>query len=268
MNTYLLTWNPNRWTWDTLEKDIAAVERGQPAEDRWSTGNNKSIRPGDRFFLLRQATDRGIIGSGTMTSKVFEDRHWDGADRTAKFVTIRFDHLLPIEDVLPLELLISAVPEVSWNRIQGSGISVPSAAAGRLEQLWFSHLEGIGRVPAPLPEEVIGARHYLEGATQLISVNSYERNSAARRACIDHFGLDCSVCGFNFRKVYGEFGADFIHIHHLRDLATIGEEYAVDPIKDLRPVCPNCHAMLHANSPAMPIDELRTIMANVASGGR
>jgi predicted HNH restriction endonuclease len=91
-------------------------------------------------------------------------------------------------------------------------------------------------------------------------VNSYERNPAARRACIAHYGTGCSVCGFNFGQVYGDLGEGYIHVHHLRDLATIGTEYEVDPIADLRPVCPNCHAMLHRETPAMSIEELKEII--------
>jgi predicted HNH restriction endonuclease len=101
-----------------------------------------------------------------------------------------------------------------------------------------------------------------------VFVNSYERDPAARLACIAHYGTDCSVCRFNFGRVYGPLGEGFIHIHHLRDLATIGEEYEVNPIEDLRPVCPNCHAMLHTRTPAMSIEELRRIMQTSTSVGR
>ena len=65
------------------------------------------------------------------------------------------------------------------------------------------------------------------------------------------------MSGFDFGEVYGELGEGFIHVHHLLDLSTIGEEYEVDPIKDLHPVCPNCHAMLHREVPAMSIKKLR-----------
>lgn len=34
----------------------------------------------------------------------------------------------------------------------------------------------------------------------------------------------------------------------------------IDPISDLRPVCPNCHAMLHKKNPPYTIDELREII--------
>ena len=43
----------------------------------------------------------------------------------------------------------------------------------------------------------------------------------------------------------------------LRKLLDIGEEYEIDPIKDLRPVCPNCHAMLHRNG-NISIEELKS----------
>ena len=97
----------------------------------------------------------------------------------------------------------------------------------------------------------------MEGATHQIWVNAYERNPAARRACIAHYGTGCIVCGFNFGQVFGELGEGYIHVHHLLDLASIGEEYEVDPIDDLRPVCPNCHAMLHREAPAMSIEKLK-----------
>ena len=101
----------------------------------------------------------------------------------------------------------------------------------------------------------------LEGAVRCIEVNAYERNSEARRRCIEHWGVDCTVCGINFGNQYGEIGEGFIHVHHVRDLATIGGEYEVDPLNDLRPVCPNCHAMLHTTVPAMSIEELRKCLA-------
>ncbi|MDT8416146.1 MAG: HNH endonuclease, partial [Flavobacteriaceae bacterium] len=77
---------------------------------------------------------------------------------------------------------------------------------------------------------------------------------------IDHYGLSCSVCKFNFENEYGELGKDFIHVHHLRQVADIGKEYKIDPVKDLRPVCPNCHAMIHKRKEPYTIDELKEKM--------
>ncbi len=54
-----------------------------------------------------------------------------------------------------------------------------------------------------------------------------------------------------------KIGKNFIHIHHLKPLHEIDEEYKINPIQDLRPVCPNCHAMLHKKSPAYRIEEVQ-----------
>lgn len=110
------------------------------------------------------------------------------------------------------------------------------------------------------PEEVVDAQTYYEGATKHITVNVYERNAKARKACIAYYGLDCFVCGFNFKSVYGDVGHGFIHVHHLKSLSEIGEEYELDPIKDLRPVCPNCHAVIHRRTPAYTIKEVKRLL--------
>lgn len=68
------------------------------------------------------------------------------------------------------------------------------------------------------------------------------------------------VCGFDFQRCYRSLGDGFIHVHHLKPIAEIGEQYQLDPINDLRPVCPNCHAMLHRTSPVMSIDALQTLI--------
>ena len=99
-----------------------------------------------------------------------------------------------------------------------------------------------------------------EGAKRTITVNAYERNNKARELCIKHYGMTCIVCNFDFEKKFGEHGKGFIHVHHLTPLADIGEHYEVDPIKDLRPVCPNCHAMLHRGDPTLTIEELKSML--------
>jgi hypothetical protein len=112
-----------------------------------------------------------------------------------------------------------------------------------------------------IPEEVDGSGQLLEGAVKTISVNAYERNREARSKCIEHHGWACAVCEYDMAGLYGEFGEGVIHVHHLRELASLGKEYEVDPVKDLRPVCPNCHAILHTSSPAMTIKQLRKVLA-------
>ena len=97
-----------------------------------------------------------------------------------------------------------------------------------------------------------------EGTKKQITVNAYERNPQARKECIQYYGYKCQICEFNFEKVYGEIGKDFIHVHHKVDISTIGENYKVNPIKDLIPVCPNCHAMLHKRKPTYNPEEIKS----------
>lgn len=101
-----------------------------------------------------------------------------------------------------------------------------------------------------------------EGAVKTTTVNKYERSSIARKKCIEHYGCRCIVCGMDFEKAYGELGKGFIHVHHVVPLNEIGKEYKVNYIKDLIPVCPNCHAMLHRsiNGKSVTIKELQDII--------
>jgi len=109
---------------------------------------------------------------------------------------------------------------------------------------------------ADLGPDATPSQTYTEGSTQTVTVNRRERNPGARAACIDEWGTNCQVCSLNFGDRYGKIGDGFIHVHHLRPLAQEGEQ-EVDPVEDLRPVCPNCHAMLHQSSPPLSIEELR-----------
>jgi 5-methylcytosine-specific restriction protein A len=106
------------------------------------------------------------------------------------------------------------------------------------------------------PDEVPDTGSLAEGTVTEATVNVYERNPVARQKCIDRYGCTCFVCNFDFEAEYGTLGRSFIHVHHLIELSTIRGEYTVDPIKDLRPLCPNCHAMIHRKRPAFSIDEL------------
>lgn len=74
------------------------------------------------------------------------------------------------------------------------------------------------------------------------------------------YGTTCTCCGFDFEKVYGEHGRGFIHVHHIKPLHTIGENYVVDPVTDMLPLCPNCHAMVHRGSKVLLVEELKKKM--------
>ncbi|HBY96388.1 MAG TPA: hypothetical protein DEP84_21010 [Chloroflexi bacterium] len=123
-----------------------------------------------------------------------------------------------------------------------------------------SYFAQIGYEAGLFPDEVREEDIFREGAVRHVSVNAYERDSRARQRCIEFYGTSCIVCGLNFEELYGEVGTSFIHVHHLRPLGEIGAEYEVDPRNDLRPVCPNCHAMIHRRVPAFSIEEVKAFL--------
>lgn len=272
MNTYLITWNPKRWKWTNLEEERQSVSQNGFIDGRWSCGRSKSIVAGDRLFLLRQGLEpRGIMASGWATSDVFEDEHFDSdsGKRTARYINVSFDVILnpDFEEIYSRQKLetgkFKGASPMHWDS-QMSGITIPADVAAILGKEWADFLAGKNIVQGsgrPLsthsPDEVPNSKDYYEGATKSIRVNVYERNDKARLACIKHYGYSCCICGFNFEEAYGEMGLGFIHVHHLKPLSEVGKEYKVDPVKDLRPVCPNCHAMIHSRKQSHSIEEVK-----------
>ena len=264
MPTYLLTWKPTRSEWPTLDRDIRRLHSTGNCNIRWSVGVNKHVGPGDRAFLLRQGGDRaGILGSGRIVRGSYPDKHWDPkrSNKEGIFVRVRMNSLLypERERILAREQLEFGSPKL-WNT-QASGVTIPPDVAKILEGRWSAHLKRLAYDPFPLADEVSDTRGFPDGGKQSVVVNRYERDPHNRAQCIAHFGYRCAVCAFDFEVAYGELGRNFIHVHHLVGLSTWkGRRRRVDPRTDLRPVCPNCHAMLHVGGCNRKIEDLRKVV--------
>lgn len=111
-----------------------------------------------------------------------------------------------------------------------------------------------------LPDELPTGSVYSEGSYSRIEVNRYERDRQARLACIAAHGNRCVICGFSFGAFYGPDAEGYIHVHHVRPLSEVGGNYIVDPIEDLQPVCPNCHAILHLGGRCRTVEEVRHLV--------
>lgn len=97
-----------------------------------------------------------------------------------------------------------------------------------------------------------------EGQQVERTVQTYTRNKKARERCLEHFGEKCQVCGTTAEKAYGRPVNGFIHVHHRKCLSESKAPDKVDPEKDLVPVCPNCHAVIHAHpAQVRTINEVR-----------
>jgi hypothetical protein len=145
MATFILTWNPDAWTDgdDWLDDNAGVATATQPVAEPWSTGiRRRGIVPGDRAMLLRQRRERGIVASGYFTSEIYDDGHWDGSGRVTQYADVAFDCITTVDDRLPVEVLKAQIPEVFWDRLQGSGVQVPDGVDDDLENLWQSHVGG------------------------------------------------------------------------------------------------------------------------------
>ena len=118
-----------------------------------------------------------------------------------------------------------------------------------------------GYVPFPdtgaSPTATDAASTLTEGTSFSIIVTAYERNPIARQRCIQHYGCACVICGFSFASEFGEAASGYIHVHHIELVSSRGGTHEVDPIKDLRPVCPNCHAVIHLRQRPYSIAEVK-----------
>lgn len=103
-------------------------------------------------------------------------------------------------------------------------------------------------------------RTYIEGAVNQVLLNKYERDPSARRACIEYYGAVCAVCDATLESLYGPAVTGLIHVHHIMPLASIGRSKEIDPVRDLRPVCPNCHAVIHSINPPRTIAQVRRLI--------
>jgi len=216
----------------------------------------RQLEPGDRVLMYENGVGIAAVGD------VLES--WDGQA-----------HRVPVYYVLGKSLID---PEreyrirVNWFLdLTGSPVSVQDVKKrlgyqprGAVKQIvkWRAEVEKIIAEHLPwrsavISEEVVDASGTIpEGAKQTVTVNAYERNPVARARCIEHWGLECAVCRAVLRDVYGERASGYIHVHHLIPLHRVGSGYAVDPVADMRPVCPNCHAVLHRTDPPCSIEEL------------
>ena len=260
MPTYLFAWNPQRWGWKDLGKKIEKLHKVGYVDDRWSSGNTKDLPSGSRFFLIRLGrAPKGIVGSGVTTSEPDYDRHWDSAKarrgNKALYVDVRFDFLSTEPLIAWEELQVPPFSSVHWG-IQASGVRIIPRVADALERVWGQRTGG----DSPFsPDEIDARLAYPEGAKKTVMVNAYERKPQARAACIAHYGTQCRICGTVLEERYGKIAAGFIHVHHVIPLSKVEKEYKVNPIKDLVPVCPTCHAIIHLRTPPLSVDEVRKL---------
>lgn len=188
---------------------------------------------------------KGIVGFGKIIGEPTSQPHWDESrpEDTLLYAQLAFQGLQD-QPFIPLEELSDRFPAQTWTP-QSSATLVRAEYAAEILQGHIAQYH------------IAGSHTLLEGASRERRVLSYDRNLVARQLCIAEYRWDCFVCGFNFERRYGALGRAYVEVHHLLPLAESVGERVVDPVKDLRPVCANCHRMLHRGPGVLSIEELR-----------
>lgn len=208
------------------------------------------LKPGDTLFVY--ANKIGIVAAGEVLDPWDKQTYYNEPDiypdQNEKIYRVKVKWF---SEMGSHPILASEIRQVGGHVVPRTLSEIEDDVATRLLGLRKSL-----QIKA-LPEEVNEKKVFFEGAKTKVVINAYERNVEARSTCIVYYGPKCQVCGMSFKEVYGAEFDGIIHIHHLRKLSEIGDKYKVDPITDLRPVCPNCHAAIHSKEEPFTIEEMK-----------
>lgn len=157
---------------------------------------------------------------------------------------------------VPLAHVAHEMQDWDWTRYPRTFTTVDQS---RFNELWKILLAYQDAVPAAdVPE--LYRETLVEGQVRRAIAVRYERNARARLLCIQHHGTSCSVCGFNFGTVYGAAFNGFIIVHHIEPISMKEGEYVVDPVRDMRPVCANCHLIIHRRATPYSVEEVAKLL--------
>jgi len=112
MSAFLLTWNPDKWPWNDLARELHEFRTTGVLVRRWSCGRSRSLAQGDRVFFLKQRKrGRGLYASGYEQCSAFFEHSFCSPTKASRYVTVAYDALLdPGTSLLQREAL-SDVPK-------------------------------------------------------------------------------------------------------------------------------------------------------------
>lgn len=159
----------------------------------------------------------------------------------------------------PDEFGVSKTPERSVNSYLSQNVNLfNSHGDGYYSLITDSAQIKSGSIRNPISLLEVSKGKFSEGAVIAITVDRYERDQIARAQCLDFFGNKCCVCGWTTSKKY-KIDTDIIQVHHLNPLSSKVVR-KTDPKKDLAPVCPNCHYVIHTRTPPYTIKEAKSLL--------
>lgn len=128
-----------------------------------------------------------------------------------------------------------------------------------LNHFIFNHLVEVDNI-----DNEDEAEEYPEGKRAYRTHRIIERNQkvikeAKKQFALKHDGrLFCEACKFDFTKVYGDRGKDFIEGHH-KKLVSQMKAAEKTKVEDIAMLCSNCHRMIH-KKPLLSVDKLAELI--------
>lgn len=236
--------------------------------DSWTCA--KESAPGDvalLYFLGNSSALRFIARVTDKPEKEEGSPIWARAGRLYYFTGL--DDITPLKNPIGLETIRRTFPRwKAWSNLHGRiTVEVPQSLLGGLAALitkanpdvkrYFSRdLRVPTRVELEAPEKAI-RKSYLEGQKKERVLELISRNPRLAIEAKEKWGLDCQICGFNFEKIYGPLGRDFIEVHHLRQLARQDGKGSKITVNDVRPVCSNCHSIIHRRKDMLSLRKVK-----------
>lgn len=140
MKAYLFGWNPTKFEWADIDEDIKKLAATGSYTDNWSVISHKSIRPGDRAYIVRVGVEpKGIFASGVVSSDAYpafrKGRHYYRVEVTLD-VLLNPDK----ESILTLDILKTGNLAAQVWTPQASGISIKPELVDELEGVWQDFL--------------------------------------------------------------------------------------------------------------------------------
>ena len=253
MAAIILAWNPDRrdgWNYAAAVEQVS--ETGLFLAE-WTVTEPDQVPAGTEVWLWLQGRTRcGLLGHGSVVSGGHHREPEAGGEpgghrigggplhAHARHIAVAFDALIASGDEVPPALFADVVPDIHWVPPMRPVTVLDPVLEAKIRAVWRRY--GPSRPSSP---GHLTPGSYPEQAIRRVQVNRFESSAEAQRICIAHHGTGCAACGLSFESTYGEAAAGFIEVHHLVPPELLGTGYQLDPVTDLVPLCPNCHAMAH-----------------------
>jgi predicted HNH restriction endonuclease len=184
--------------------------------------------------------------------------HYNGGIAKKHLYNLGFINVLDIKDKKSKELILNAF--IEWAKKVDTYPILEKFKRDQKTNKRFElliHQSLLNRESKYQPKRTSNQQSFDEGFKNEIIREVTYRNRKIVNLAKEKHGTKCEVCQFDFAVTYGSHGDGFIEMHHLFPMHNGRRKTTTE---DLRPVCANCHRMLHRGKEMLSIEELMEII--------